>query len=64
VHAVDVQTEMISVLDRQMAKRGLRSVVSVLGSETTVAADPVCDRVAEALSANVLAVAIDDAQGL
>ena len=36
VYAVDVQPEMISMLDSQMAKRGVRNVVSVLGSETTV----------------------------
>lgn len=36
VYAVDVQPEMIRMLDSQMAKRGVRNVVSVLGSETTV----------------------------
>jgi ubiquinone/menaquinone biosynthesis C-methylase UbiE len=36
VYAVDVQPEMISMLDSQMAKRGVRNVVLVLGSETTV----------------------------
>ena len=36
VYAVDVQPEMVSMLDRQMAKRGVRNVVSVLGSETSV----------------------------
>jgi len=36
VYAVDVQPEMIGMLDSQMAKRGVRNVVSVLGSETTV----------------------------
>jgi len=36
VYAVDVQPQMIAMLDSQMAKRGVRNVVSVLGSETTV----------------------------
>ena len=36
IYAVDVQPEMIKILDSQMAKRGVRNVVSVLGSETTV----------------------------
>jgi len=36
VYAVDVQPEMIRMLDSQMAKRGVRNVVSVLGSETAV----------------------------
>ena len=40
VYAVDVQPEMISMLDSQMAKRGVRNVVSVLGSETTVKLAP------------------------
>jgi len=40
VYAVDVQPEMISMLDSQMAKRGVRNVVSVLGSETTVKLPP------------------------
>jgi len=40
VYAVDVQPEMISMLDRQMAKRGVRNVVSVLGSDTTVKLPP------------------------
>jgi len=40
VYAVDVQPEMIGMLDRQMAKRGVRNVVSVLGSETTVKLPP------------------------
>lgn len=40
VYAVDVQPEMISMLDKQMAKRGVRNVVSVLGSETTVKLPP------------------------
>ena len=40
VYAVDVQPEMIRMLDRQMAKRGVRNVVSVLGSETGVKLPP------------------------
>ncbi|KQQ97611.1 class I SAM-dependent methyltransferase [Massilia sp. Leaf139] len=40
VYAVDVQPEMIRMLDRQMAKRGVRNVVSVLGSETSVKLPP------------------------
>ncbi|MGX9219688.1 class I SAM-dependent methyltransferase [Massilia varians] len=40
VYAVDVQPEMIRMLDSQMAKRGVRNVVSVLGSETTVNLPP------------------------
>jgi len=40
VYAVDVQPEMIAMLDGQMAKRGVRNVVSVLGSETTVKLPP------------------------
>jgi len=40
VYAVDVQPEMINMLDSQMAKRGVRNVVSVLGSETTVKLPP------------------------
>jgi len=36
VYAVDVQPEMIAILASQMAKRGVRNVVSVLGKETTV----------------------------
>lgn len=40
VYAVDVQPEMIGMLDSQMAKRGVRNVVSVLGSETTVKLPP------------------------
>jgi len=40
VYAVDVQPEMIRILDSQMAKRGVRNVVSVLGSETTVKLPP------------------------
>jgi len=40
VYAVDVQPEMISMLDSQKAKRGVRNVVSVLGSETTVKLPP------------------------
>lgn len=40
VYAVDVQPEMISMLDSQMAKRGVHNVVSVLGSETTVKLSP------------------------
>ncbi len=40
VYAVDVQPEMIKMLDSQMAKRGVRNVVSVLGSETTVKLPP------------------------
>lgn len=40
VYAVDVQPEMIRMLDSQMAKRGVRNVVSVLGSETTVKLPP------------------------
>ena len=40
VYAVDVQPEMISMLDSQMAKRGVRNVVSVLGSDTTVKLPP------------------------
>jgi len=40
VYAVDVQPEMISMLDSQMAKRGVRNVVSVLGSETSVKLPP------------------------
>jgi ubiquinone/menaquinone biosynthesis C-methylase UbiE len=41
VYAVDVQPEMIRMLDSQMAKRGVRNVVSVLGSDTTVKLPPV-----------------------
>lgn len=40
VYAVDVQPQMISMLDSQMAKRGVRNVVSVLGSETAVKLPP------------------------
>jgi len=40
VYAVDVQPEMISMLDSQMAKRGVPNVVSVLGSETSVKLPP------------------------
>jgi precorrin-6B methylase 2 len=40
VYAVDVQPEMISMLDSQIAKRGLRNVVSVLGGETSVKLPP------------------------
>ncbi len=40
VYAVDVQPEMISMLDSQMARRGVRNVVSVLGSETAVKLPP------------------------
>jgi precorrin-6B methylase 2 len=40
VYAVDVQPEMIRMLGSQMAKRGVRNVVSVLGSETTVKLPP------------------------
>jgi ubiquinone/menaquinone biosynthesis C-methylase UbiE len=40
VYAVDVQPEMIRMLDSQMAKRGVRNVVSVLGSDTTVKLPP------------------------
>lgn len=40
VYAVDVQPEMIGMLDSQMEKRGVRNVVSVLGSETTVKLPP------------------------
>lgn len=40
VYAVDVQPEMIRMLDRQMAQRGVRNVVSVLGSDTTVKLPP------------------------
>ena len=40
VYAVDVQPEMIHMLDSQMAKRGVRNVVSVLGSETAVNLPP------------------------
>jgi precorrin-6B methylase 2 len=40
VYAVDVQPEMIRMLDSQMAKRGVRNVVSVLGSETAVKLPP------------------------
>lgn len=40
VYAVDVQPEMIAMLNSQMAKRGVRNVVSVLGSETTVKLPP------------------------
>ncbi len=40
VYAVDVQPQMIAMLDSQMAKRGVRNVVSVLGSETTVKLPP------------------------
>jgi ubiquinone/menaquinone biosynthesis C-methylase UbiE len=40
VYAVDVQLEMIRMLDSQMAKRGVRNVVPVLGSETTVKLPP------------------------
>jgi len=40
VYAVDVQPEMVSMLDHQMAKRGVRNVVSVLGSETSVKLPP------------------------
>jgi ubiquinone/menaquinone biosynthesis C-methylase UbiE len=40
VYAVDVQPEMIRMLDSQMTKRGVRNVVSVLGSETTVKLPP------------------------
>jgi predicted O-methyltransferase YrrM len=40
VYAVDVQPQMIAMLDSQMAKRGVRNVVSVLGSDTTVKLPP------------------------
>lgn len=40
VYAVDVQPEMIAMLDSQKAKRGVRNVVSVLGSETSVKLPP------------------------
>jgi precorrin-6B methylase 2 len=40
VYAVDVQPEMISMLNSQMAKRGVRNVVSVPGSETSVKLPP------------------------
>jgi len=40
VYAVDVQPEMIGMLDSQMAKRGVRNVVSVLGTDTTVKLPP------------------------
>ena len=40
VYAVDVQPEMITLLNSQMAKRGVRNVVSVLGSETSVKLPP------------------------
>jgi ubiquinone/menaquinone biosynthesis C-methylase UbiE len=40
VYAVDVQPEMIRMLDSQMAKRGVRNVVSVLGGDTTVKLPP------------------------
>lgn len=40
VYAVDVQPQMIGMLNSQMAKRGVRNVVSVLGSETTVKLPP------------------------
>jgi len=40
VYAVDVQPEMIGMLDSQMVKRGVRNVVSVLGSDTTVKLPP------------------------
>jgi len=40
VYAVDVQPEMIKMLDSQMAKRGVRNVVSMLGGETTVKLPP------------------------
>jgi len=40
VYAVDVQPEMIGMLDNQMVKRGVRNVVSVLGSDTTVKLPP------------------------
>jgi len=40
VYAVDVQPEMINMLDSQMARRGVRNVVSVLGGETAVNLPP------------------------
>jgi precorrin-6B methylase 2 len=40
VYAVDVQPEMIRMLNSQMAKRGVRNVVSVLGTDTTVKLPP------------------------
>jgi len=40
VYAVDVQPKMISMLDSQMVRRGVRNVTSVLGSETTVKLPP------------------------
>jgi ubiquinone/menaquinone biosynthesis C-methylase UbiE len=40
VYAVDVQPEMIDMLDGQKAKRGVRNVVSVLGTETSVKLPP------------------------
>ena len=40
VYAVDVQPEMIGMLDSQMGKRGVRNVVPVLGSETSVKLPP------------------------
>jgi ubiquinone/menaquinone biosynthesis C-methylase UbiE len=40
VYAVDVQPEMIRMLDSQMAKCGVRNVVSLLGSDTIVKLPP------------------------
>lgn len=40
VYAVDVQPQMIGMLNSQMAKRGVRNVVSVLGTETSVKLPP------------------------
>ena len=40
VYAVEVQPEMIGMLDSQMAKRGVRNVVSVQGTETSVKLPP------------------------
>ena len=40
VYAVDVQPQMIAMLDSQMAKRGVRNVVSVLGSDTSAKLPP------------------------
>jgi ubiquinone/menaquinone biosynthesis C-methylase UbiE len=40
VYAVDVQPEMIRLLDSQMARRSVRNVISVLGSDTSVKLPP------------------------
>jgi len=40
VYAVDVQPQMIAMLDSQMAKRGVRNVVSVLGGDTSAKLPP------------------------